>query len=125
MPFFDRKSMLRQSRAIIFQLYLNCCSAGLVGADMKKTFAHGPPVGDGPWCVLAAAISKGLHLRAILLYARAAEHHSEFARKNLPFLAGSRRIWSDWVSKRGEHITRLKSPRCGTIKLGSCKRRNR
>ena len=47
--FWIEKPMLRQVRAIIIQLYLDCGSAGLVGADMKKAFAHGPPVGDGPW----------------------------------------------------------------------------
>ena len=97
MPFFDRKSMLRQSRAIIFQLYLDCCSAGPVGADMKKTFAHGPPVGDGPWVWLAAAISKVPRSRYSFV-CPAAEHHSEFARKNVPSLAGLRPIWSRWVS---------------------------
>ena len=39
--FWIEKPMLRQLRAIIIQLYLDCGSAGLVGADMKKAFAHG------------------------------------------------------------------------------------
>ena len=47
--FWIEKSMLRQLSAIIIQLNLDCCRTGLVGADMKKAFAHGPPVGDGPW----------------------------------------------------------------------------
>jgi hypothetical protein len=42
--FWIEKSTLRQLSATIIQLNLDCRGAGLVGADMKKAFAHGPLV---------------------------------------------------------------------------------